>query len=61
MAKKSAQKSKYLENKRDFNMKEKAFLILFKGLSLKEIFIFYFTFIFFVRLQHLFIQATFYK
>ena len=37
MPKKSRQKFKYLENEKAFNMKEKAFFIIFEGLSLKQI------------------------
>ena len=37
MPKKSRQKFKYLENEKSFQDEIKAFLIIFKGLSLKQI------------------------
>ena len=37
MPQKLRQKCKYLENKRAFKMKEKAFFIIFKGVPLKQI------------------------
>ena len=43
MTKKSRQKFKYLENEKSFKMKQKAFFIIFKGLSLKQIKQFYFS------------------
>ena len=36
MTKNSRQKFKYLEDKRAFKMKQKAFFIILKGLSLKQ-------------------------
>ena len=37
MTKKSRQKFKYIENEKAFKMKQKVFLKIFKGLSLKQI------------------------
>ena len=37
MTKKSRQKFKYLENEKSFKIKQRAFVIIFKGLSLKQI------------------------
>ena len=37
MTKMSKQKFKYLENEKAFKMKQKAFLIILEGLSLKQI------------------------
>ena len=37
MTKKSRQKFKYIENEKRFKLKQKAFFIIFKGLSLKQI------------------------
>ena len=37
MTKNSRQKFNYLENEKSYNVKEEAFLIIFKGLSLEQI------------------------